>query len=410
MSEGRPGALVLGSDFRGLAAVRALGRKGIPSFVVCNDPRSAWYSRYSVGRERWAGKLHGDDFRDYLLELADRRGLRGWVLYALQDETVETVAENAGVLGDVYRLTTPGWDSARRALDKHLMNELADLVGIPYPKTWYPKGAQDLTWLNLTYPVLVKPTMSTWLQHSMRRKALWAHDFAELRESYRTLAALVPPEEIVVQEAIAGDGHTQVSAAVFCRDGEVLGGMTARRTRQYPIDLGLSSCYVEAMPVPGLIELASSLVEELGLSGVAEVEFKQDERDGRYKLLDINVRLWGWHGLCVPCGMDFTSLLYQQAMGQDVKPAGPVYGWRWRRMLTDLPAALQEMRAGITTPWGYLASFARGRTVPSVFAADDPLPGVADIAVAVRRASKRTLNRRCRAATGHAPLLPDRSG
>lgn len=410
MSGRRPGALILGSDFRALAAVRSLGRRGIPSFIVCNDPRSAWFSRYAIGRERWNGKLHGDEFRAHLVDLADRRGLRGWVLLALQDETVETVAEGAGILGEVYRLTTPAWDVARQALDKHLMNEVADRVGIAYPRTWYPGGPQDLTWLNVTYPVLVKPTMSTWLQHSLRRKALWAHDFAELRSSYRTLAALVPPEEIVVQEAIPGDGHTQVSAAVFCRDGEILGGMTARRTRQFPIDLGLSSCYVEAMPVPGLLELAGKLVEELGLSGAAEVEFKQDERDGRYKLLDINVRLWGWHGLCVPCGLDFTHLLYQQAMGQEARPAAPVYGWRWRRMVTDLPAALHELRAGITTPWAYMASFARGRTVPSVFAADDPLPGFADVAVAVRRASRRTLEGRRRAATGPGPLLPDRSG
>src|SRR2546429_1426193 len=118
-------------------------------------------------------------------------------------------------------------------------------------------------------------------------------------------AGLGPPGEMGGQEATPGAGRSRVWVALFCAEGTVLGAMTARRLRQYPIDFGLSSCYVEAIPVPGLIDLARRLVREMGLSGVAEVEFKHDEREGTYKLLDINIRLWGWHALCVPCGLDF---------------------------------------------------------------------------------------------------------
>ncbi len=35
------GAVVLGSDFKALGVVRSLGRQGIPSVIIDNQPRSA---------------------------------------------------------------------------------------------------------------------------------------------------------------------------------------------------------------------------------------------------------------------------------------------------------------------------------------------------------------------------------
>ena len=53
-----------------------------------------------------------------------------------------------------------------------------------------------------------------------------------------------------VQEIIPGDGKEQYSVAAYCKDGTMLASMTARRTRQYPIDFGRGSTFVEAIEVP----------------------------------------------------------------------------------------------------------------------------------------------------------------
>jgi predicted ATP-grasp superfamily ATP-dependent carboligase len=204
------------------------------------------------------------------------------------------------------------------------------------------------------------------------------------------------PDALMVQEMIPGDGRSQYSVAAFCKDGEWLAGMTARRTRQYPADFGLSSSFVEAVDVPQLLEPARKLLARCRLSGMVEVEFKRDSRDGVYKLLDINVRPWGWHTLCIACGLDFPYIQFADALGE-AAPMGPVrYGFRWRRLLTDVPAALQETGAGTGSPWAYLRSLG-GATVPSVFDVKDPLPVIGDLAVAVSRIIKARRGR---------PLLP----
>jgi predicted ATP-grasp superfamily ATP-dependent carboligase len=118
------------------------------------------------------------------------------------------------------------------------------------------------------------------------------------------------------------------------------------------------------------------------VSGMVEVEFKYDHRDEQYKLLDINVRPWGWHTLCIACGLDFPYIQYCDVLGQAPRVVNPIYGYRWRQFLTDIPAGVQEIRAGITTPKAYLRSLIN-HTVYSVFDWRDPLPALGDFLIAL---------------------------
>src|SRR5439155_1414069 len=131
---------------------------------------------------------------------------------------------------------------------------------------------------------------------------------AELAAHYARAVALLGADGLMVQELVPGGGSEQGSVAAFCREGRTLVAMTARRSRQYPVDFGLSSCFVEAVELPELLGPARRLLELMGLSGMVEVEFKRDRRDGRDKLLDVNPRAWGWHALCQQCGVDFPLL------------------------------------------------------------------------------------------------------
>ena len=165
----------------------------------------------------------------------------------------------------------------------------------------------------------------------------------------------------------------------------MLVSMTARRTRQYPIDYGLGSSFVEAIEVSMISELAERLLTRMRVSGMLEVEFKYDQRDGQYKLLDINLRPWGWHTLSLACGLDFPWMQYLDLLGELPPTKTPRYGYHWVRLITDIPAGLQEIKAGITTPGAYLHSLL-GKTVFSVFDWRDPLPTIGDMGSVVIRA------------------------
>ena len=315
------------------------------------------------------------------------------MLFPSTDEVVELIARNTEQLSNVYQLVTQAWDVVKWANDKRLTYRMAQELGVPFPKTWYPANEDDLRTMEIAFPAIIKPAFSVRLHSAIQLKALPANSFEELLKQYRLAATVISTDEIMVQEIIPGNGRTQYSVGAFCKGGKTLHGMTARRTRQYPIDYGLNSSFVEAIEVPALFELAEKLLCYMHVSGMVEVEFKHDLRDKQYKLLDINVRPWGWHTLCMACGLDFPYIQYCDVLGQASTTIAPRYSYRWVRLLTDIPAGLQEIRAGITTPGAYFRSLS-GNIVFSVFDWRDPLPAVADsIAIALSRSMKSIFRR-----------------
>jgi predicted ATP-grasp superfamily ATP-dependent carboligase len=385
------GVLLLGSDFKALGVARSLGRRGVRVAVVDSLPRSAWFSRHVGKRFKWNDAMSRADFLTYLLELADKEAMRGCVLWPAQDDAMELVARNWEQLSSSYRMITQPWVTLKRAHDKRLLHLAADEAGVSHPSTWYPADEQDLMTLPIEFPVIIKPTVSIDMQYAMGRKAVPASDLEQLVRGYRQSVRIMPADQVMVQEVVPA--LAQYSVAAFAVDGHVVNAMTARRTRQYPIDYGLGSSFVEAIEVPDLIEPASRILVRLGISGMVEVEFIQDRRDGRLKLLDVNPRPWGWHTLCMACGLDFPAMQYDHSLGRPVPRFTPTYGPRWIRLLTDVPAGWSYIRAGAMTPGAYVRSVFAGRTVESVFDLRDPLPAAGDLAVAVSRVTKALVRR-----------------
>jgi predicted ATP-grasp superfamily ATP-dependent carboligase len=205
-------------------------------------------------------------------------------------------------------------------------------------------------------------------------------DHKELLAKYREARALMPADLILVQEMIPGSGGSQFSFAALCGDGKTIAYLTARRTRQYPIDFGYSSSFVETMDVPEIVAPSQRLLAAIGYTGIVEVEYKFDLRDGRFKLLDINPRLWTWSPLGGRVGMDFPYLLWKMMQGIPVGEQRAPAGVRWVRMSTDVPAAFEEILRGRLNLREYLQSL-RGPLQFALVAADDPLPGLMDLPI-----------------------------
>ena len=109
--------------------------------------------------------------------------------------------------------------------------------------------------------------------------------------------------------------------------------------------------------------------------GVVEVEFKQDPRDGKYKLLDVNARTWGFHILGLPAGVDFPYLLFADQMGLPLEDCRGKAGIGWLRWLTDVPTAFSDVLHGYLSVGAYWSSLRRTR-IESVFSKEDPLPSL----------------------------------
>jgi predicted ATP-grasp superfamily ATP-dependent carboligase len=372
----QPGAVVTGASYRALAVVRSLGRRGVRVRLVRSDDHAvAARSRYAGSRTAWPSA--GERARvEWLLALARREGVAGWVLIPTHDEEAALISRHRDELAAVYRVTTPPWEQLRNAYDKRRTHVFAARLGIEQPWTICPGAARDLAAAEGHFPVIVKPAFKASANRLTDDKAWRADDPDELRGRYDAACALVDPAILMVQELIPGNGATQLSYAALCRDGDVLAGLTARRTRQYPMDFGRASSYVETIEDPVAERRARDLLRAMRWTGMVEVEFKRDARTGATKLLDVNPRAWGWQSLCGRAGVDFPYLLWRMACGEDVPAVRPTPGVRWIRVATDVAAAAGEVRAGRMSAMSYVRSLRRPLEF-AVFAADDPLPALA---------------------------------
>jgi len=372
------GALVIGGILNGLSIARSLGRRGVPVWVTTPpNIKLASCSRYTLRTLHWPEEDCEAQVA-YLLELAERYHLDQWVLFPTSDETAALLSKFHAELSLRFRVSTPNWNVLRWAYDKRLTYRLAAEERVDYPSTILPGTEADLEGVSFPFPAVLKPATHASINRFTTEKAWPAANREELLARYREARDLIPPDLILVQERIPGGGEAQFSYAALCYDGQPIASLTARRTRQYPIDFGYSSSFVETLDVPEIVAPSRRLLAAIRYTGLVEVEYKRDARDGRYKLLDINPRLWTWSALGGRAGVDFPYLLWQMMVGRPVPEQTGRTGVRWIRMSTDVPAAIHEMLRGRMSLGTYLRSL-RGPVKFALMAADDPLPGLLDL-------------------------------
>jgi D-aspartate ligase len=375
------GGVVLGGDYQGLGIVRSLGRRGIPVCVVDDEPAVARFSRYTTQFLRVSDLRHERSIIETVLEIGKRFRLEGWVLYATRDEIVASLSRGRDQLRSLFRVPTPQWESVKYAHDKRLTYQLAAQLGIPTPRTWYPASRAELDGIRANGTTLViKPAIKEHFIYATKVKGWFARNDAQLRERFTQAAGILPEGEVMVQEFIPGEGTHQFSFCAFFKDRRSVGRMTVCRRRQRPSDLGRSSTFVETIDLPAIVEYSEQFLSQIDYYGLVELEYKRDARDGEYKLLDVNPRTWGYHSIGPRAGVDFPFLLFADQLGEHVPFASARPGIRWVRLTTDTSVAVSELRRGRLRLRDYVRSL-RQAGVEAVFTRDDPIPGLAELAL-----------------------------
>jgi len=384
-----PGAVVVGGDYQGLAIARSLGRRGIDVVVLDDEPSIGRYSRYVKRSVRVTDLRNEQATVEAMIALGDEIGADGWIAYPTREETVAALSRHREQLVQRYRIPTPPWDVIRWAWDKRNTYRRASELGIPVPRTWTLRGVDDLDAIDMPPPYVVKPAIKERFIYATGLKALRANTLEELERHVRRAGQLVGFDQVIVQELIPGSGDTQLAYCAFFKEGAARAKMTVRRLRQHPAEFGRASTFVQSIERPDLDEPSERFLSSIGYYGLVEIEYKHDVRDGQTKLLDVNARTWGYHGLGQRAGVDFPFHLYADQLGLQPPDSGAAAtGVTWIRLITDLPTVAIAMRRRSLRP-RETARSVLSADVGSVFARDDPLPSLSELALLPYLAAKR---------------------
>ena len=369
----KPGAIILGGDFQGLGIVRCLQEHNISTFVVDYELGIAKFSRYvkrSVGDRRL---LDENFFTGYLISLAKKHNLEGWVLYATKDEMLKIISQNLEELKKWFRVPLPGWDVVQKFYFKEKAYRLAYDLSIPIPTFYEHKNLEDLLTKTIKYPLVLKPSYKEKYYPKTKKKAIRVDNEVQLIVEYKAMNLIIDSSEIVVQEMIEGGTKNLFSYATYFDGEKSIGGMTAVRLRQHPMDFGHATTYAVSVDIPELFEMGNRILKEMGYFGIAEVEFMKDDKEGVYKFIEINGRFWGWHTLAREAGINFPYILFCHMIGKKVSAPEAKVGVKWIRLLTDTPTVIKEFFKGRLSLTEYLKTLSGDKRF-AVFSIKDPLP------------------------------------
>ena len=378
----------------GLSLARSLGRKGIP--VIGFHGQAGWTHVTRYASVLTSGNRNDDQRIFDLLGRMAASARTSPVVFPLSDRYARFLSKNREMLQRSFRFVLAAHATIETLINKREFYWFCQREGLPAPVTFFPKGHDDLRTIakTLRFPAIFKPAESHHWQTPdsslvRGRKAIKVDRADELFRWYDELVQLSP--DLLVQEVIGGpDSNLHYVVSCVSRRGEPFGFFVGRKLRTYPPHFG-RGCYVESVREPHLTELARNLINLLQYRGNIGIEFKLDERDKTYKLIEVNARYGLWDGFAAHCGLDVGYAGYCYALDRTIEPVSSYeLGKHWLNIGWDLSAAGQYVRNGELSVWEWVKTLLRPHHSP-IWATDDPQTALAYTTSQLRRVGKAAL-------------------
>ena len=268
---------------------RTLGRLGVPVYAVVEDSCTPLAtSRYLTKAFVW--KSWSGDCEEFLIAMSTIGEIIGHptILIPLDDLSAVFVAENAATLSRWFLFPRLPSDLPRQLANKASFYSLCGRIGVPCPRTVVPRCADDVREFieQTAFPIVVKAA-EQWQLLSRRfnvkvmrtRKALF--EFCER-------VGFEKPPRMILQEFIPG---TDWIYHGYCNSKmNLYVSFTGKKQLDYPPGAGSTALGVSVRNEV-LRSQSERLLRTISYSGISDMDWREDERDGQYKILDCNPRI-----------------------------------------------------------------------------------------------------------------------
>jgi len=229
---------------------------------------------------------------------------------------------------DRYRASVASAETIDIMTDKWRFAEMLDRESVPRPKTIALHCYEELSALpeSSFENMFLKPLDSQKFSSLTGTKAF---QLESRRHALAIMAEMAHDGEdgfpILLQEYIPGAASAYFLVDGFVdRHGQSLGLIARRRHRMYPTPFG-NSTFSETIAldrVKGAIGTLERIWSATNYCGVFDAEFKYDERDGQFKIVEINPRPWWFVEFATRCGVNLCQMSYLHALDLPVERIG----------------------------------------------------------------------------------------
>jgi predicted ATP-grasp superfamily ATP-dependent carboligase len=372
--------IILGGAENTLAIVRDFAKKGIETRVIAGRQCPAFDSRYTINKNVIPeGQASQEYFAKLLLDHF-RKKWQGSVVFACSDDAIEFIIEHRQQLDDNYKLDIQKAPLQRALLDKKETLKLAKASGLNIPAYWDVDDLSDIETIANTaiFPVILKPLHSHVFQRTFQKKMLLISNAEELR--LRAKEVLELEIKFMITEFIAGpDSRLSSFYTYLDHDRNALFRYTKFVLRRFPVNFGGGSFHGVKW-LPETAQEGERFFRNIDFTGLANIEFKKDVRDGKLKVIECNARFTAAQELVTRCGINMPYIIYCYLTGTKIPEANSfkenLHYWYLNR---DFNAFREMRQRGELTFLKWISSFAMKKLVFPVFRWDDPRPALKNI-------------------------------
>ncbi|MFJ5777098.1 ATP-grasp domain-containing protein [Streptomyces sp. NPDC093094] len=275
-----------------LGVVRTVGRLGVPVHAVVEDRFTpVALSRHLTSGIVWptTGCEEPERLVDGLLSIGRAIGAR-CVAVPTDDEAAVLLAEHARRLKECFLIPPVPAPLPRLLACKASLHRICTEIGVPSPRSRAPESRDELVdaGRELGYPLVLKnlAPFSRLRTPAVSGTTTAVSDERELLDRFPKAA----PPPVLVQEYIPRRQAEDWITHLYCGAGGVPRVLfTGLKLRSWPPSAGMTARAV-ALRNPELARLAERLCRRVGYSGLADLDWRYDRRDGQYKLVDFNPR------------------------------------------------------------------------------------------------------------------------
>jgi predicted ATP-grasp superfamily ATP-dependent carboligase len=322
------------------------------------------------------------------------------VLIPGSDEYVQFVSRHRGALSASYRFLLPEAETVETLLDKARFAALVDELEIRAPGIAVVDAVPDAVVPDgFDFPLIIKP-LNTFADNPLRQ-AFKVMELATWQDWKDFFSGWSAGGQVAVQEQVVGDdGDVYVYGGLW-KEGRALCGFTGRKIRQSPPGLG-STVMAVCEWHEDVFEQSEALLRRIGYTGLCDVEFKRDRRDGQLWIIEVNPRQGLWHRLGRNCGIDLIQSLFRLLTGDSlptVRQRPGISGY-WSYQRRDVSRLASDLLAGRARVGAWLMPYL-SFPEDAVFSWSDPGPWAGEFAqLALSLLSPKSARRRRRTLTG----------
>ena len=291
--------VILGADITAYSLARSFHEEYHIKSLVLSMSKGGYIANSDIIENRiFPGLENKEVLVKHLIEVGEEfKGKKKLIVLGCGDWYVRALIESKKELEPYYIVPYIDEELLNKIVLKDKFYEIFEELGLDYPETYvYECGKENDLKFNFDYPVIAKPANSAMYHYAKfegKKKVFSFDNEEELRKMLTNLEGSTYDYKFLIQDKIPGDDTYMRVLTCYCDQNSKVRFASLGRTLledHTPTAIGNPVAIVNEVN-DEIVAAATKFLEHIGYVGFANFDIKYDERDGKYKFFEINVRL-----------------------------------------------------------------------------------------------------------------------